>query len=92
MRKRVLARRHAAEVDTPLRLALVGALALQNRAAELIALVETSLAGPGLRPSEQVLMLAQQSWALTYCRRSLARARRPPAGRSRSPSRRAMRR
>ena len=32
----VLARRHAAEVDTPLRLALLGALALQNRAAELI--------------------------------------------------------
>jgi DNA-binding CsgD family transcriptional regulator len=62
----LLARRHATEVDTPLRLALVGALALQNRAAELTALVETSLAGPGLRPSEQVLMLAQQSWALTY--------------------------
>ena len=32
----VLARQHAAEVDTPMRLALVGALALQNRATELI--------------------------------------------------------
>jgi DNA-binding CsgD family transcriptional regulator len=63
----VLARPHADEVDTPLRLALVGALALQNRAAELIALAETSLAGSArLRPAEQVLMLAQQSWALTY--------------------------
>ncbi len=41
----VLARPHAPEVDTPLRLALLGALALQNRAAELIALAETSLAG-----------------------------------------------
>ena len=63
----VLARQHAPEVDTPLRLALLGALALQNRAAEVIALVETSLAdSAGLRPAEQVPMLAQQSWALTY--------------------------
>ena len=63
----VLARQHAAEVDIPLRVALVGALALQNRADELITVVEASLADPGrLRPSEQVLMLAQQSWALTY--------------------------
>ena len=62
----VLARPHAAELDTPLRLALLGALALQNRAAELIALAQDSLAGPGLRPPEQVLVLAQQSWALTY--------------------------
>jgi DNA-binding CsgD family transcriptional regulator len=63
----VLAREHAAEVDTPLRVALVGALALQNRAAELIAITEASLAGAaGLGPSEQVLMLAQQSWAQTY--------------------------
>ncbi|HEX6026647.1 MAG TPA: AAA family ATPase [Solirubrobacter sp.] len=63
----VLARDHAAEVDTPLRLALLGALALQNRAAELIALAEASLADPDrLRPAEQVLVLAQQSWALTY--------------------------
>jgi DNA-binding CsgD family transcriptional regulator/tetratricopeptide (TPR) repeat protein len=62
----VLARRHAAELDTPLRLALLGALALQNRAAELIALAQASLAGPGLRPADEVLILAQQSWALTY--------------------------
>jgi DNA-binding CsgD family transcriptional regulator len=63
----VLARQHAAEVDTPLRLALVGALALQNRAAEVITVVQASLAGPArLRPSDQVPMLAQQSWALTY--------------------------
>lgn len=62
----VLARPHADEVDRPLRLALVGALALQNRAHELISLVETSLAGSMLHPFEQVSMLAQQSWALTY--------------------------
>jgi DNA-binding CsgD family transcriptional regulator/tetratricopeptide (TPR) repeat protein len=63
----VLARRHAAEVDTPLRLALLGSLALQNRADELIAVVQTSLADAGrLRPFEQVPMLAQQSWARTY--------------------------
>jgi len=62
----VLARQHAAEVDIPLRLALAGALALQNRTAELIALVETSLAGPGILPPDQVFLLAQQSWASTY--------------------------
>jgi DNA-binding CsgD family transcriptional regulator/tetratricopeptide (TPR) repeat protein len=63
----LLARQHAAEVDTPLRVALVGALALQNRAAELIAVAQASLAGPApLQPSDQVLMLAQQSWALVY--------------------------
>ena len=62
----MLARRHAVELDTPLRLALLGALALQNRADELIALAQASLAGSGLRPSDQVLVLAQQSWALTY--------------------------
>jgi DNA-binding CsgD family transcriptional regulator len=63
----VLARQHAAEVDTPLRVALVAALALQNRAAELITVTQASLAGSArLRPSDQVLMLAQQSWALVY--------------------------
>src|SRR5262249_33873351 len=63
----VLARRHAAEVDTPLRVALVGALALQNRAAEVITVTQAALAGPArLAPSDQVLMLAQQSWALVY--------------------------
>jgi DNA-binding CsgD family transcriptional regulator/tetratricopeptide (TPR) repeat protein len=63
----MLARQHAAEVDTPLRVALVAALALQNRAAELITVAQASLAGSArLRPSDQVLMLAQQSWALVY--------------------------
>jgi len=63
----VLARQHAAEVDTPLRLALLGALALQNRADELIAVAQASLAHSArLRPSDQVMVLAQQSWALTY--------------------------
>jgi DNA-binding CsgD family transcriptional regulator len=63
----VLARQHAAEVDTPLRVALVVALALQNRAAELISVAQASLADSArLRPSDQVLMLVQQSWALVY--------------------------
>ena len=63
----VLARQHAAEVDTPLRLALVGALAFQNRAAELIAVVRAALADPRrLQPFEEVPMLAQQSWAHTF--------------------------
>jgi DNA-binding CsgD family transcriptional regulator len=63
----MLARQHDAEVDFPLRVALVGALALQNRASELIAVVQASLADQArLQPSYQVLMLAQQSWALTY--------------------------
>ncbi|HRK44334.1 MAG TPA: LuxR C-terminal-related transcriptional regulator, partial [Nocardioides sp.] len=63
----VLARKHAAEVDIPLRVALVGALALENRADELITVVEACLAAPdSLGPADQVLMLAQQSWALTY--------------------------
>jgi DNA-binding CsgD family transcriptional regulator/tetratricopeptide (TPR) repeat protein len=62
----MLARQHPVELDTPLRLSLVAALALQNRTDELIALAQASLAGSELRPPERVLMLAQQSWALTY--------------------------
>lgn len=63
----VLGRPHAAELDTPLRLALLGALALQNRAAELITVAQATLADPArLGPADQVLVLAQQSWALTY--------------------------
>jgi DNA-binding CsgD family transcriptional regulator len=63
----VLARKHDAEVDTRLRLALLGALALQNRADELIAVAQAGLVGSSpLRPFEEVPMLAHQSWALTY--------------------------
>ena len=63
----VLTRQHSPDVDIPLRVALVGALALQNRADELITVVEASLGAPDLLgPAEQALMLAQQSWALTY--------------------------
>lgn len=63
----VLARPHAAEVETPVRLALLGALALQNRAAEVVDVAQSSLAlAPGLHPLEQVPVLAQQSWAHTY--------------------------
>jgi DNA-binding CsgD family transcriptional regulator len=63
----VLARRHSAAVDTRLRLALLGGLALQNRAAEVIDVTQAILAGPTrLQPVEEVPVLAQQSWALTY--------------------------
>ncbi len=62
----ILARRHAREVDIPLRLALLGALALQNRADELIALAQASLDSMELGSSSQVMVLSQQSWALTY--------------------------
>jgi DNA-binding CsgD family transcriptional regulator len=63
----VLARHHDTDVDVPMRLALLGALALQNRADEVISVAQTSLAGSAsLRPLEQVPMLAQESWALTY--------------------------
>ena len=63
----VLARQHAEAVDVPLRLALLGALALQNRADELITVAEAALGGPTvLRPPDQVMVLAQQSWAFTY--------------------------
>jgi DNA-binding CsgD family transcriptional regulator/tetratricopeptide (TPR) repeat protein len=63
----ILARQHPRELDTPLRSVLLGALALQNRADEVIAVTRASLADPTqLRPTDQVLMLAQQSWALTY--------------------------
>lgn len=62
----LLARPHPAALDTPLRLTLVGALALQNRADELIDVARDALAGSaGLGPAERVPLLAQQSWALT---------------------------
>ena len=63
----LLDRPHAPEVDTPVRLALLGALALQNRTTELVAIVRESLDGSvRLLPFEQVPMLAQQSWAMTF--------------------------
>jgi len=63
----LLARPHTPEVETPVRLALVGALALQNRVTELVAIARESLDGQvPLTPYEQVPMLAQQSWAMTY--------------------------
>jgi DNA-binding CsgD family transcriptional regulator len=63
----VLARSHSVAVDTRLRLDLLGALALQNRAAEVTAVAQACLSGPTrLRPVEEVPVLAQQSWALTY--------------------------
>jgi DNA-binding CsgD family transcriptional regulator/tetratricopeptide (TPR) repeat protein len=62
----VLARRHDPAVDVPLRAALMGALALQNRAEDLIEVARVGLRSPGLAPSGEVPMLVHQSWALTY--------------------------
>ncbi len=63
----VLTRQHAPAVDMAMRLSLLGALALQNRADEVIAVAEDALEGPALlRPSDEVMVLAQQSWAFTY--------------------------
>lgn len=62
----VLARRHDPAVDLPLRVALLGALALQNRAGELLEVARVSLATPGLGPFEEVPMLVHESWARTY--------------------------
>ncbi|HET7799765.1 MAG TPA: LuxR C-terminal-related transcriptional regulator, partial [Humibacillus xanthopallidus] len=81
----VLARTHSPTVDTRLRLSLLGALALQNRAAEVITVARAMLTAPTrLEPVEEVPVLAQLSWALTYSgdpvggesasRRALARA------------------
>jgi DNA-binding CsgD family transcriptional regulator/tetratricopeptide (TPR) repeat protein len=62
-----LAHPHATPLDGPLRVVLLGALALQNRADRVIAVSEDSLAGHvPLMPSEQAMILAQESWARTY--------------------------
>ncbi|MET0728673.1 MAG: AAA family ATPase [Acidimicrobiales bacterium] len=62
----VLARRHDPAVDLPLRVALLGALALQNRADELLQVARVGLRAAGLGPFEEVPMLVHQSWARTY--------------------------
>jgi DNA-binding CsgD family transcriptional regulator len=63
----VLSRKHDAKVDMPLRVALVSALALENRADELIAVAQSSLASTAtLQSSDEIQILAQQSWALTF--------------------------
>ena len=63
----VLARTHRVEIDTPMRLALLSALALENRADEVIAVAAAALSDPtALGPAEQVVMLTQKSWAHTF--------------------------
>jgi DNA-binding CsgD family transcriptional regulator len=63
----LLARPHSPELDTAIRLTLIGALALQNRADELVVVAQDALARSAtLGPADQVPLLAQQSWALTY--------------------------
>jgi DNA-binding CsgD family transcriptional regulator len=62
----VLARQHDPTVDLPLRVALLGALALQNRAEELLEVARVGLGTPGLGPFEEVPMLVHQSWGRTY--------------------------
>ena len=61
----VLDRRHRGDVDVPLRLRLVSALSMQNRAAELIVRAESTLAETSdLSAEAQALVLAQASIGL----------------------------
>ncbi|MDP1821358.1 MAG: AAA family ATPase [Acidimicrobiales bacterium] len=63
----VLDRQHRRDVDLPLRLALVSALSLQNRAGDLIARAEATLSiRPDLTPADQSLVLAQASYGRTF--------------------------
>jgi DNA-binding CsgD family transcriptional regulator len=63
----VLARRHRAEADMPLRFSLLAALSLQNRATELIEFAESTLEhAPHLPLSSQSLVLAQASYGRTF--------------------------
>jgi DNA-binding CsgD family transcriptional regulator len=62
----VLDRPHRAEADVPLRLTLVSALSLQNRAPELIDRAESALQSSVLRPPDQALVLTQASYGRTF--------------------------
>jgi DNA-binding CsgD family transcriptional regulator/tetratricopeptide (TPR) repeat protein len=62
----VLERPHRAEADVPLRLTLVSALSLQNRAVELIDQAEAALQSPALRLPDQSLVLTQASYGRTF--------------------------
>jgi tetratricopeptide (TPR) repeat protein len=63
----VLDRGHRAEADARLRLALISALSLQNRPAELIARTESVLTeAADLPPASRSLVLAQASYGRTF--------------------------
>ena len=62
----VLDRPHRHEVDVPLRLTLISALSLQNRAPELIDRAESALQSSVLRPPDQALVLTQASYGRTF--------------------------
>jgi hypothetical protein len=63
----VLSRPHLADVDPTVRLFLVEALSLQNRALELIAQAEAALtATPAFSDADRALMLAQASYGRTF--------------------------
>lgn len=63
----VLDRRHRAEADVLLRLSLVSALSLQNRAGELMRRAESALKDTDhLSLAEQALVLAQESYGRTF--------------------------
>ncbi|MEY2476984.1 MAG: hypothetical protein QOG87_2299 [Actinomycetota bacterium] len=61
-----LDRPHRAEVDIPLRLALVSSLSLQNRAVELIDRAETALRTSALTLPQQALVLTQASYGSAF--------------------------
>lgn len=63
----VLAKAHDADIDVPLRLALVSALSLQNRTSELIDQAEAALVrAPGLTGPDRALLLVQASYGRTF--------------------------
>jgi DNA-binding CsgD family transcriptional regulator/tetratricopeptide (TPR) repeat protein len=63
----MLNRRHRLEVDKSLRLSLISAMSIQNRAWELIDRAEAELVqAPELPPADQSLVLAQASYGRTF--------------------------
>jgi tetratricopeptide (TPR) repeat protein len=63
----VLARPHDADVDLPLRIAMIDALSILNRGQELIDLTESTLTeNPDMPLADQALIMAQGSFGKTF--------------------------
>lgn len=69
----VLARPHDADVDLPLRIAMIDALSILNRGQELIDLTESTLTeNPDMPLADQALIMAQGSFGRTFSARMTA--------------------
>jgi DNA-binding CsgD family transcriptional regulator len=62
----VLDRPHHPNADVPLRLTIIDALSLQNRAPELMARAQAALDTGALRPAERALVLTQASYGQLF--------------------------